>query len=99
MSLHTDLSGDLLSMLDTDEFAVIATINSNPVKVIFDDAYTGVSIETGEVASSDPQAAARTADVSTVTTGTSVIINGVTYKVIGNEPDGTGLSILRLSKD
>ena len=99
MSLSTDLSGDLLSMLDTDEFAILATIGNASVKVIFDDAYTGVNLQSGEVGTSDPQIAARTADVSTVTQGTSVIINGVVYKVLNNEPDGTGLSILRLSKD
>lgn len=66
---------------------------------IFDEAVQVVSPETMSVETTEPQLVCETADISDMDKSTETLtINGVDYRVIGVEPDGTGLTRLRLSK-
>ena len=86
----------LADFLDTTHgFAVSATIGAATVPVIFDAAYAdALSIVSG----TQPVALAASADVSAVSSGTSITINAVAYTVTAIEPDGTGLTRLRLQE-
>jgi hypothetical protein len=74
-------------------FAVQATIGAATADVIFDAAYIGVS---GLVESTGPQCTGKTSDLAAAVQGTSIAIDGTTYVVTGNQPDGTGLTTLQL---
>src|SRR3990167_5140063 len=64
---------------------------------IFDDSFQAVSPVTLAVELTEPQLACKTADLTDSQHDDFLTINGVDYRVIGNEPDGQGLTQLRLS--
>jgi hypothetical protein len=70
-----------------------ATIGLATVAVIFDNAFAD---PLGIVADTRPVAHAKSADVSTVAVGNTVVINAVTYTVAEIHPDGTGITQLVL---
>lgn len=76
------------------DFGVDATLNSASVRVIFDAAYT----DPLGVESVGPVATLPTADAATVAHGQMLIVASTTYKVRGVEPDGTGITLLRLER-
>lgn len=76
------------------DFGVDATLNGEAVRVIFDAAY----VDPLGVESSGPVATLPTADAATVAHGQTLIVSGTTYKVRGVEPDGTGITLLRLER-
>jgi len=75
------------------DFGVDATLNSVPVRGIFDAAY-GEAF--GMISGTDP--VFRLMSSVVVSNGATLVIGAETYIVIGIEPDGTGLSLLRLQK-
>lgn len=99
MSLKDLLISDIYTFLDTSEFAVEATFKGATINVIFDDEFEGVNLQTGNVESSAPQAYCKSTDVSNAVHGDTLTIGEVIYKIIGIQADGTGISILILSKD
>jgi hypothetical protein len=76
------------------DFAVEVTLGGVSVRGIFDDAY-GESFG-GMVAGSGPMF--RLPSSVTVTSGDALVHGSATYTVVGIEPDGTGLTLLRLEK-
>ena len=76
------------------DFGVDATLNGVTVRGIFDDAY-GESFG-GMVAGSGPMF--RLPSSVSVTSGNTLVHAATTYTVVGIEPDGTGLTLLRLEK-
>ena len=87
---------DLSAFFDvTNGFAVTATLSGGAVvQVIFDKGYAD-SLG-GLVESTGPQCVAKTADVSTVIQGNTLVIGSTTYTVTGVQPDGVGLTTLQL---
>ena len=75
------------------DFGVDVTLAGASVRGIFDDAY-GESFG-GLVAGSGPMF--RLPSSIAVTRG-ATLVHGATYKVVSIEPDGTGMSVLRLEK-
>lgn len=85
---------DLAPFLDTDTgFAVSAVVGAATVPVIFDAAYTSAG---GMVESTGPQCQGKTADLAAAVQGTAITVNGTAYVVTGNQPDGTGITVLQL---
>ncbi len=76
------------------DFAVAATFSGGTKQAIFDNGYAGAFA--GMVPDTDPRLTCRTSDVSAVAVGDSVTVNAVAYTVCAIEPDGTGITILRL---
>lgn len=74
-------------------FAVAATIGASTVNVIFDASYlsSGALVE-----STGPQCTGRTVDLASAVQGTAITIGGIGYVVTGNQPDGTGVTVLQL---
>jgi len=78
-----------------DGFTVEARLNSGaPFPVLFDAPFT----DSLGVASVLPSATCRSADVATATLTSTVLINSVTYRVAAIEPDGGGVTVLRLHR-
>ncbi len=63
-------------------------------ELIFDNGYAGAF--NGMVGDTDPVCTGKTADLSAVTVGSTVTISSTTYTVCAIEPDGTGMTALRL---
>ncbi len=82
-----------------DEFAVDALYNGRIVPVIFDNEYEGVSPQDGEVESAGPQGTVKDSDINGIKHGDTMRIDLINYKIRGIQPDGTGLTVLILSKD
>lgn len=89
------------------DFNVTATIGTTPISVLFDAPYKGISIETNEIETYAPVATAKSSDVAaqSIAHGTSITISGTpggghdgTYKCVGTEPDGQGLTKLILER-
>jgi hypothetical protein len=86
---------DLSPFFSTDDFAVSATLNGVAVTGIFDAGYLEAF---GEVEGRQPAFTLPTASASAAAHGQSLVIGVTTYKVRGVEPDGTGVTLLRLEK-
>jgi hypothetical protein len=88
---------DLTPCFAGSDFGTAATysVDSATVNGIFDAAYTD---PLGLVEGVGPVFICRTSDVSTAAHGQTLLINAVTYTVCGVEPDGTGVTLLRLTQ-
>ena len=86
---------DLSVFLQTQDFATAATYQgSATVNGIFDNQYfEGMNFQ-----GSAPVFMCRTADVASAAHGQSLVVDGITYKIVGVEPSGTGISTLRLER-
>jgi hypothetical protein len=100
MTFKDDMLSDLdETFFDNEEFAVDITYNAGTIQGIFDDEFaSAVEGEMG-IESTVPQVQVKSADVSSATHGELMTINSVVYKIIGIQPDGTGMTLLLLSKD
>lgn len=70
-----------------------------PVRCIFDAESTIQDPDTGQVITSAPQMWAATLDVLGINKNEKVEFSGLFYRVKSVQPDGTGLTVLELSRD
>jgi hypothetical protein len=83
---------DLSVFFDTDDFAEDATYDTvNTIAVIFDRAYLE---QLGMIASAEPTALTRAADVAADPTGKPLVIRGVTYTIRNILPQDDGAVVL-----
>jgi hypothetical protein len=70
------------------------------IKVLFDKPYVGVS-QGGEVLveSSNPTVFCKTSDVGDADHAATLELDGITYNVVGVQPDGEGMTLLELEVD
>jgi hypothetical protein len=81
---------------DTENgFAKQATWQSTSVGGIFDDAY----VDALGMASSGPRFTCPTGSVGGVVQGQTIVIDAITYRIVGVEPDGTGVTVLQLARN
>lgn len=87
---------DLTEFLDEqDGFAVLATLDGSPIKVVLDEEYA----ESEGISGAVPIAKCLTSDLSTLNEGASLLVIGSdSYIVSFQKPDGTGMSDLVLAK-
>ena len=86
---------DLTAFFQLADFAVNATLAGLPVRGIFDLDYQLQDTASG-IMSSAPVLTLASANVPANVVGASVVVGGVTYKVVEPMPDGTGITVLRL---
>ena len=90
---------DLANFFDDNDFADVATIGSASVKVVFDNAFFGQEVGGSvQIDEGVPVAYAVTSDVASVANGATVVIESVTYIVVGREDDNTGVTMLTLRR-
>lgn len=99
------LTEDFDVFFNTDDFGVNATFTprtggaSTTVKGIFDKEFVAVGdADQMEVAATDPVFQCKTSEVPNARGGT-LVINSVTYNIVTDKPDGTGVSMLVLEDD
>jgi phage head-tail attachment protein len=87
---------DISAFFSTDGFAVDATLSGVGVRGIFDASYTDAF---GNVVEGyAPVFMLATSDCASVAHGDVLVVQAHTYKVRGVEPDGTGVTLLRLER-
>lgn len=79
-------------------FAVNATYQDQTIQVILDSTYLGIDHGGVVVDATDLRALARLSQVETIAQGHMLSIEDKVYEVVGVEPDGTGLVVLRLER-
>ena len=79
---------------------VVATVGGQDLEALKDAAYSETDIGGAGFSARDRMLHAADARLSalSVSHGTSIVVDGVTYKVAEIEPDGTGLTTLVLKK-
>ncbi len=103
--MPTEFEDDALNdLMDVDALGIAAvyqpgTAQEKTFYIIFDDSFSLVSAESGEIESTAPEATAKSSDVSGVEHGDELKINGTLYSIAGIQPDGTGLTTLILHKE
>ena len=76
------------------DFAIPATVRGRQIAVIFDEQYIDVlGTESGQ-----PAATCESALVEDVEQDDELQLNGRTFRIIGVQPDGTGVTVLRLAR-
>ncbi len=98
------ITDDIAHIMNTSHFATAATYtptggSATTVNGIFDAEFKMLNPVTGGYENQAPQFSCATSSVSAAKHGEPVVIGGVTYYIRGIEPDGTGLTVLRLSKE
>lgn len=99
MTLSSLLTDDLDTFFNSSDFAVDATLNGDTtITVIFDDDYDLIAAGEAGIGGSEPMVKCKTSDVQGVELLT-LAINGTVYNIAGPpEPDGTGITILKLEE-
>jgi hypothetical protein len=90
------LQENLAAFMNLAEFATSVTLNGVIKAAIFDAAYAGADVGPYGMASTAPTLTIATADVPPAVVSLPVVINAINYRVAAHEPDGTGISRLRL---
>lgn len=91
-----DYIGDIRSIVD--DCGIDVVVGSGEIKAVYDNPYTALTDDYGIVAGSQRILYCLSSDVTSLKIGSSVTIDGKTYKVIAIEPDGTGLTIIRVGE-
>lgn len=102
MSFQADMAADLATFLA--DFGVSATYThaggaGATISVLFDNAYIQANLGGVEVESLGPAATCKSSDVSNAVHGDTLTISGTTYNIIGIHPDGSGITVLILSRN
>lgn len=99
--MAAESSEDRLVFLNTAEFGIEVTLfpntqNETVIQGIFDAEHFEIDNGLSVISSAEPQLHVRTEDVTSVTQDSALTANGVSYTVADVQPDGTGMTILRL---
>lgn len=76
------------------DFAIPALVRGRQISVIFDEQY----IDASGVESSQPAATCSSADIDGVEQDDQIEIKNEQFRIIGVQPDGTGVTVLRLAR-
>jgi hypothetical protein len=103
--MGVETAADRAVFVNPANFGVVASYtpaggsSASEINVIFDSGYFAVGLDAVvPIESGQLRAVARTADLPNVSHGATLVIAGVTYKVRGNQPDGTGMTTLVLEQ-
>ena len=90
---------DLAPFFAVDEFADLVAFNGGAsVRAIFDNGTVPQLVGDLVLDSTGPQLTIADASLPSPVLGASVVVRSVTYTVRAHEPDGTGISVLRLTE-
>jgi hypothetical protein len=93
-------------LFSTDDFAENATVyetsgsgTGSVIPVIFDDGYQEGIVGGMAYQNADPRVTVRTSDVSSLVVDSLVVLRSINYRVRTIDDDGTGVSVLHLSRE
>ncbi len=99
MTFKDDLTNDLDIFFNDDEFAIEIIFKTATIEGIFDNEFAQTAEGDIGVETTVPQVLVRSSDVSGDDHGETMTIDSVVYKIIGIQPDGTGMTLILLSED
>lgn len=88
----------LAAFFATSGFGQAVTVNGASLNAIFENGYRAGNIGLAGMAAYGPTLLCRTADLSADPVGQAAVVNATNYVVAAHEPDGTGVSVLRLER-
>ena len=96
--MAVESAADRASFFDVDDFGVAGNYNSGTtVNGILDNEYFGQADAGGiAIESSSPAFLCRTADVPSAAHSDTLVVDSVSYVIVGVHPDGTGVTALML---
>ncbi|OGQ60744.1 MAG: hypothetical protein A3J24_06440 [Deltaproteobacteria bacterium RIFCSPLOWO2_02_FULL_53_8] len=99
MSFRADIKALSAELVEVFGEAAVLTdeTGSSNIKVVFDERFESVGFDIGEVASRYSAAKVKTVDVAHAKHDDTLVVDGVTYTIIGIQPDGLGITLLTLS--
>ncbi len=93
-------------LFDVNDFAENATFyvtsgsgTGSVIPAIFDSEYTEQTVGGMTYQNAGPRVTVRTSDVTSVKAGSLLVLRSTNYRVTTFEDDGTGVSVLHLSKE
>jgi len=95
--VSVSLASDITELLA--DFGESVTIGGAAKTVIFSNEFESQSVFGLEVESAAPVLTCKTTDVSAVVHGTAVVARSTNYTVRQIQSDGTGITLLMLTKD
>lgn len=81
-----------------DDCGVTIQVGSGEIRAVYDNPYAALTDDYGIVGGSQRILYCVSGDVTSLKIGSSVTIDGKTYKVISIEPDGTGLTTIKVGE-
>ncbi len=95
---------NIVDFFDDQDFAVVATYTpqvgvEKQILGIFDNEYLAVAGGMVDVSGENARFTCAFADISDVKFGDSLSIDSIDYKIVGIEPDGTGVTTLVLEEN
>lgn len=86
---------DLSAFFNPAEHATTVELDGVDVAAIFSN---GSVVSEGGIGmiTTDPMLTLATSDVPASPTGKTAVVGGVSYTIVGHDPDGTGISVLTL---
>jgi hypothetical protein len=91
MAFNEDLAAFFTDFAET---VIVAGVSG---AALFDDGFA--TVLDGTVATSGPQLTVRQSDFPGAQVGVAVTVRSVGYTIVGIEPDGTGVAVLRLERN
>ncbi|MBT9171351.1 MAG: hypothetical protein DDT18_01725 [Actinobacteria bacterium] len=82
-----------------DAVFIRAGVAPRNIRVLFDEDYKTIMDELVGVEGAASSAICRTSDVRDAVHNDTLVIGGITYFIVGIQPDGTGVTILLLSRN
>ena len=106
MTLSADILTDIDTMIDVDDFGEAVTYitsagASSSIVGIWDAEFQAFNPYDGSITveTSNPQLMVKTASVSAAKPKEIIVRSGVRYEIKSVKPDGTGVTILELTKE
>lgn len=100
MSIETDADRLILLNAFGEDVTVDPNGSASPVRAVFDAGYLRIDgIGITPTSSVSPELTVRDSDITEVTTGTTIAVKGVNYTVDDIQPDGNGMTVLKIKKD
>ena len=101
MAIETE--DDLLELLDVDEFGIDVILDpdssATTIPAIFDAGFIAIDGDLLDVSSTETVLMCRTSDVTSVDADVTLIdVQGIRYRVGDIQPDGTGITVIRIHK-
>ena len=91
-----DFDEDLKEMLSEDEHGVAYEYRGGTFEGIFNEEFLSQDVGRAGMESTTPVLYARSVDISGIEHEEVIQLKGRTFQVVGNQPDGTGLTMLVL---
>lgn len=95
--MAVETAHDRNGFINPNEFGlVVHRPGSSSFSALFDEEHLELEIGGNAISSRQPELIAQDADITGLAQGSPLVINGQPYTVTDIQPDGTGMSVIKL---